>query len=458
MSNASEYAIKTILTANDAQLKAAFGDAGSAVAKLGKKLADEAEKSTSKWHKFKEGFGEAFKFGGAAKLGSMAAEKIMELGHSLAEAIPQFAERAEQIGRTSEKLGLSAEYYQRLSYAMKMTDIPAETMERSFKKLNVGFAQLQKGQGPIEAGLKRLDPALMANIRRSGSAAKAFEVTADAIKKTLDPAKRAAIAQAVFGKGGQDMIPILLRGADGIREVMNEADKYGSILTDKAVGAGEKFSDNLKKLKGTAQSLADTGLSILVEKLNPIADKMMVWIGANRELIATKIGAVINGIGKAIEFITRPGVIEGIVALAVGIKAVSLATMLMGAGNPWVIAIAAIATLITLIVANWDKITGFFDIMLKGAAAVPKIDLPKVETSRGQVSMTREQGYRLGLGGVAPNAGAIGVQSNVNSITQIRISGLPQGMTAAATTESSTDSSGHSAPGFSGYPTSAGAH
>ena len=119
-------AIKTILTANDAQLKAAFGDAGSQVAKLGKKLQDEAEKSSSKWGQFKTGFKEAFSFGAVASMGAMVGEKLVAGVEEVVKALPEFAEKAKGIGLASQKLGMSG---------MRLTQMAARHQAVSTKGL-----------------------------------------------------------------------------------------------------------------------------------------------------------------------------------------------------------------------------------------------------------------------------------------------------------------------------------
>jgi phage-related protein len=501
-----DFAIKTILTANDAQLKQAFGDAGSEVAKLGRKLQAEAEKSESKWHKFKEGFKESFSFGAAAGIGAMVGEKLVGGISEAVKALPEFAEKAETIGRTSQKLGMSAEYYQRLSYAMKMTDIPAETMEKSFKKLNVGFAQLQKMQGPIESGLKRLDPQLMRNIRSSKNAGDAFKVVADAVKATEDPSKRAAIAQAVFGKGGQDLIPILLKGSDGINQLMTEADKYGSVLSDKTIGAGEEFADNLKKIKGMATSLKDTALAGLLEGIGPIVSKMTEWLSVNKGFIqsgissavgtvmqiiqrlepvlarvfstllpaigdaVTKLGPIldivfgtaadlIDGLSPAIgPLMDLFGLLAGPLQLVSGLVK-TLMTLLQG---PFKLAFQVLGAYINGIMMVWSQTIGrLLEGILQGVAAVMKA-LGK-DTSGVTASIKAIQDMRasstaaiFGGGNKAPNAGAPNADAPNSGVASGYNMHLVNNVNVDNSRAPGVTSQVRTSPQFSAYPTTAG--
>ncbi|HJX80710.1 MAG TPA: hypothetical protein VJ248_01610 [Candidatus Udaeobacter sp.] len=298
-----DFAIKTILTASDTQLKAAFGNAGNEVQKLGRKLQNEARQATSLWGKFKDKFKEGFLMGGGMALAGRAADFVVNKIKSIAREIPDFVEKADNIGKVSQKLGLTTDSFQRLSYAMNISDVSAESFQATFKKLNVNMAQLKTFSGLTESGLKKLDPQLMMTLRRSKDSTEAFLVTADAIKATVDPAKRAAIAQAVFGKQGQELLPILLQGREGITALMKETEKYGEILSGDTIEAAGKFQDSQKRLTASLTQIKGVALSALVTTLEPFVTKISEWVAANKELIGSKINSFLSAmVSKGTDF------------------------------------------------------------------------------------------------------------------------------------------------------------
>jgi len=493
-----DFAIKTILTANDAQLKAAFGDAGSAVKKLGQKLQSEAEKATSSWRKFATGG--IFKSGITQGIGQMLGQKIFSGVEDAAKALPELGEKAKAISLASQKIGTDAQYYQRMAYAMKSVNLTSEQMEGAFEKLNKGTAQLRLGQGPMEAGLKRLDPVLMAAIRRSKNAGDAFNLTAEAIRKTADPAKRAAIAQAVFGKSGQELLPILLKGADGINKVMTQADRYSDVMSNKTVAAGVSFTASLHHITGTLGALKDQALEGIIEKLAPILDKFAEWVADNKQIIGQKIEAVFNGIASAVDLLAKgwssgliPALLAGVGAfmamqkilllvaaaqelwnaaidgnpiglIVMGIAAlvagfVLLATNMGGVGNafkfigdvikkalltPINLVLDGIIFLMTLI----SKMPGLGKIMAPGLEAVKDFQNKMNKTLTGTEGQFDYKGTYENdkASGKAPNAGAlaasrVNIQNNVNVDNK-----AAPGVTSGVRT----------AQAFSGYPTTAG--
>ena len=298
------------------------GKAGASFKKMEHQGKESFEHMKEGIHKFGEEFGGAFKFGGAAGLGAMGAEKLAEGIKDISNALPEFAEKAEGIANSAKKTGMGVEAYQELAYAMKMVGVPAETMEKAFKKLNVGMAQLHKHQGPLLEGLKRLNPELMHEIMGAKTADDAFMLTAEAISKETDATKRAAIATAVFGKAGVEMLPALLKGKEGLEELRKEADKYGGVMSEDMVTAGEKLNESLKHINGSITGMTNLLLADIATAIEPMIKSFGDFLSQNK------------GVVKVLEAV-------GVAALAlVGIFAV-----VKGAAMGWAVMSALIETL-----------------------------------------------------------------------------------------------------------------
>ena len=55
---------------------------------------------------------------------------------------------------------------------------------------------------------------------------------ADSFALMKNPAEKAALAQSLFGKSGQSLVPILSGGSKGIQEQLGMAQKYGAVIGD----------------------------------------------------------------------------------------------------------------------------------------------------------------------------------------------------------------------------------
>ena len=126
-----------------------------------------------------------------------------------AKALGEFAGRGDDIARNAGILGLTAEAYQELSYAAKMADVEQDAFASATKKLNNNLGQLKSGTGSLYSTLVKTNPQLARQLRTARDTDAAFQLVADALATETDVQKRAVIAQAAFGKTGQDLIPMM---------------------------------------------------------------------------------------------------------------------------------------------------------------------------------------------------------------------------------------------------------
>jgi hypothetical protein len=98
--------------------------------------------------------------------------------------------------------------------------------------------------------------------------AERFSTMPDGIEKT-------AMATKVFGKAGMDLIPFLNQGKDGIKELMDEAEKLGIVLDAKTAAASEALNDNLTRLETSTRGLMVQAIAPLIPFLSAMSDEMV---------------------------------------------------------------------------------------------------------------------------------------------------------------------------------------
>jgi hypothetical protein len=231
--------------------------------------------------------------------GALAAFTVGEAIHQITE----FADKADEISRTSRALGVSAENLQKLRYAAKMTDVPTEALTTAFRKMNVNLGELHTRQGALYERLKRTNPALAVQLYNTRDSGKAFNVLVDAIKHTGNAQERAALAQAAFGRGGQELLPLIMKGTVEIGKMGDQAERLGLVMSEETAAAGEKLHQSLLHISAVGQGILNRVLGKIVEKLAPIVDKISDWVMANQGLINQKIDQVFTAIGNAITIV-----------------------------------------------------------------------------------------------------------------------------------------------------------
>lgn len=82
-----------------------------------------------------------------------------------------------------------------------------------------------------------------------------------------DGANKTALAIALFGKSGADMIPLLNGGSAAIKAAGVELQKFGGVVTPEASKRAEDFNDNLTRLQTAFGSLLQEVITPILPKL-----------------------------------------------------------------------------------------------------------------------------------------------------------------------------------------------
>jgi len=254
-----------------------------------KKSGDAAKQTGKDIDSFAADFGKAAKYV-AASAAAAAAGSVLFIKSAI--------DSADAAGILAGKLDISTESLSKLQYAAQLADVSQGALEGGLKKLAV---TLNSALDPGSKVAKVFDALGL-------SAKELIEIPADqqlgrigdALNSVANANQRAAVAQMVFGKAGQELLPILAEGTAGIKKSGDELERFGGVISgDLAARAGE-FNDNLDRIKTAAGGL---GLSVADQLLGPLNDlSNQILALAQQKETAEGIASFIRGIGSAVVF------------------------------------------------------------------------------------------------------------------------------------------------------------
>lgn len=93
----------------------------------------------------------------------------------------------------------------------------------------------------------------------------------DAYRRTHDPAQRAALLTAAFGKQGKDLIPLLERSRSEIEELFRSAESTGQFLGEDDLQAARDYRETMDDLQDSFRGLQIAAGKALVPLLSDIA-------------------------------------------------------------------------------------------------------------------------------------------------------------------------------------------
>jgi hypothetical protein len=202
------------------------------------------------------------KFGQAMKTGLMAAAAagVAALG-ALAVGIKSTINAADDMGKMAQKFGVPVEELSRLKHAADLSGVAMEGLGTGLRKLSQNMNETANGannaasQAFSALGISVTD----ADGRLKSSSAVMTEI-AGKLSHMQDGAQKTAIAMAIFGRSGADLIPMLNAGASGLSAMMAEADALGIVISGSTAKAAEAFNDNLTRM-GTITSAMVTKIT-----------------------------------------------------------------------------------------------------------------------------------------------------------------------------------------------------
>lgn len=229
---------------------------------------------------------------GLAAVAAAAAAAAVAMGVALTRTIDDM----DKLNKTSQKLGIPVEQLSALAYAADLADV-------SFEQLSKGVGKLSKNM--VDAAAKPTGDAANAfralgvSVLDSNGKLKSSEVVlgdlAEAFASAPDGPKKTALAMAVFGKAGADLIPLLNGGRDSLNEMTAEAKAFGAIVSTSAGKQAEAFNDNLTRLGYAVKGLFVQTAEKLLPTLVNVSAGMVEW-AKNSGILDTALTVISNTI------------------------------------------------------------------------------------------------------------------------------------------------------------------
>jgi hypothetical protein len=226
---------------------------------------------------------------------AFAVDKLIEYGKAAIDM-------ADEVGKAAQKVGVSVETMSALQAQANLSGVATDQLRGSMEKLTRTAAEAAAGNKQSAAGFAAIGVAVKdqnGNLRSSeavlGDVAKKFASYADGANKT-------ALAQALFGKSGAELIPLLNElGEKGIAGVTKEMRQFGAVINTDASKRAEQFNDNLTKLslegRGFASAVTDKVLPGLIRLTDQFVESGKT--GDNYASTSQIVANVIKGIAAA---------------------------------------------------------------------------------------------------------------------------------------------------------------
>jgi len=193
---------------------------------------------------------------------------------AIVDMVQSSIDAADALSKLSQRTGETVENLSKLQYAGSLADVSNEGLATSIKKLSKNMAEAVGGTGDAADAFR----AMNVEFQSDGALRSAGDVINDIADKFAsyeDSAGKAALAQALFGRSGADLIPLLNAGSQGLKEMGDEAQRLGVVFSTETAQSAEKFNDQMTRIKAVLSSFAIQTATDMLPLLNALADSML---------------------------------------------------------------------------------------------------------------------------------------------------------------------------------------
>ena len=264
------------------------------------------------------------------------------------------ARAADDLNTLSRNTGIAVEELQKMQYASDLIDVSVDQMAGSLKKLTQQMGKDAKIFD--ELGVSIYDS--------SGNMRDATDVWYDslaALSKIDNETERDALAMQLFGRSATELSGIIDDGGQALREMGQEAEDMGLVLSGDALKSANEFNDAIDRLKArtsaaflSAGASLATSLAPALEKLvNSISKVLKAFAGLGGETQKTIL--IILGLVAAISPVAA--MFSSITTIVAGVSAaIAFFSTTVGAA---ILLIGALVAAGVLLYKNWDKVVAY---------------------------------------------------------------------------------------------------
>lgn len=244
---------------------------------------------------FASGLGKGLAVAGAATAAFAGATVVAT--KSLYDGAAATAAYGDSIEKNSQKLGMSTEAYQEWDYVLGISGTSMQDCAVGMKTLTNKFDDAKNGNEQAIADFEALGLSLeeLADMSREDL----FASVIAGFQEMEDSTERAALANDLFGKSGQNLTPLFNTTQEETAALIQNVHDLGGVLSEDAVNASADFVDSQRNMQTALNGLRNNmlgqflpGLTLVNEGLSKVFSGDMDGINEVQSGIASVVNSI----------------------------------------------------------------------------------------------------------------------------------------------------------------------
>lgn len=221
------------------------------------------------------------------------------------------ADHMDNLGKAAQKIGIPVEELSKLEYAARLSDVSLGDLETTLARFSKSLGEIAGG-GKNDAGaaMKALGISAVDVDGKLRPTSELIIEIAEEFSVLKDGANKTALAIALFGKSGADMIPLLNGGRMAFEAASEKAKAFGLVVSEDAAKAAERFNDSLTDLMAAGEGVVTTLASEMLPAAANLTEALVTFVEQREGVIGfikdmaveiTDLIPIVGGLEKQIE-------------------------------------------------------------------------------------------------------------------------------------------------------------
>ena len=210
---------------------------------------------------------------------------------------------ADKLGKLAQSVGVPIEELSKLKHVAELAGVSLEGLSTGIVRLSRAMNEAaSKSSGPAAEAFKALGISVRNADGSMKDASQIMSEVSDKFAGFKDGANKTALAVALFGRAGADLIPMLNQGSAAINAGKKEAEEFGLVVTKEAALGAEVFNDNMTRLSRLLSGVWVQVASRSSDTLARFSDTMVdaARNGGNLEAISNALNGMMKIFGSTV--------------------------------------------------------------------------------------------------------------------------------------------------------------
>lgn len=211
----------------------------------------------------------------------------------------------DEIGKQSQKLNMSTEGYQKWSTMLEMAGTSIDIMSMGMKTFTGILDEASNGNATALLTLQKL------GLGYEDFAGLSVE---DSLKKVVEQfqtmeqgAEKTQLAVDLFGRSGQELLPLLNQEVGSIDELFKSYEELGLIISDDVISASEDLDDQLSLLKKSFKVASVNIGTVFMPAISRVITGLLDLARGSAGAGETLKSGIIDAINAVIDYLPKIG-------------------------------------------------------------------------------------------------------------------------------------------------------